>query len=100
MTPDEGRGRLVREMGLAHADFWRLLPQAVGDCPWRADGTRVGIEVDGGRVEIELGPEGERRIAGLTLPSTTVRFRWEGVARPAFDAFLERFDRYYRRGGG
>ncbi len=97
---DELAGRLEREMGIAHADFWRLLPAAVGDHAWQAEGDRVHINLDGGRVEIVLGEEGERRIALMSIPLTPVTIRWEGVARPRFDAFLARFDAYYRRGGG
>lgn len=97
---DELAGRLVREMGIAHADFWRLLPVAVGDHAWQAEGDRVHIELEGGWVEIVLGEEGERRIALMSIPLTPVTIRWEDVARPRFDAFLARFDAYYRRGGG
>ncbi len=101
MNPmNDESGRLEREMGLAHADFWRLLPQAVGDLPWRADGERVQIDIDGGAVEIELGEERERRIALISIPVTPVSIRWQGLARSRFDAFLARFDSYYRRGGG
>ena len=97
---DDRAGCLEREMGLAHADFWRLLPQAVGDHPWRVEGDRVRVEVDDGRVEISLGTEGERRIALMAIPVTPVTICWEGLARDRFDAFLARFDAYYRRGGG
>ena len=97
---DELAGRLVREMGIAHADFWHLLPVAVGEHAWQTEGDRVYIELEGGWVEIVLGEEGERRIALMSIPLTPVTIRWEGVARPRFDAFLARFDAYYRRGGG
>ncbi|NCF09657.1 MAG: hypothetical protein GWP66_03145 [Gammaproteobacteria bacterium] len=98
-TPDDS-GLLEREMGLAHADFWRLLPQALGDLAWRAEGDRVRVEHGTGWIEIALGVEGERRIALMTIPVTEVTMRWEGVSRERFDAFLARFDSYYRRGGG
>ena len=87
-------------MGLAHADFWRLLPQAVGDLPYRVDGHSVRIDIDGGTLEIALGVEGERRIALMSIPVTPVTIRWQGLSRARFDAFLARFDSYYRRGGG
>ncbi len=97
---DADSDRLEREMGLGHDDFWRLLPQALDGLAWRAEGNRVLVEIDGGRIEIVLGAQGERRIALLTLPVTPVAFAWSGIERPRFAAFLERFDRYYRRGGG
>lgn len=101
MNPsDNESGRLEREMGLAHADFWRLLPQAVGELPYRVDGNRVHIDIEGGVVEIVLGGERERRIALMSIPVTPVTIRWEGLPRARFEAFLARFDSYYRRGGG
>ncbi|MDX1594145.1 MAG: hypothetical protein R3298_07845 [Gammaproteobacteria bacterium] len=100
MTGEEGRGGLEREMGLDHADFWRLLPQALGPHAWKREGNRVTVEIGGGHVEIELGPQRERRIALMTIPATPVSISWRGVDRDTRARFLERFDSYYRRGGG
>jgi len=100
MPGNADSGCLEREMGLDHADFWRLLPRAVGDRPWRADGHRAVIDVGAGRVEIELGREGVRRIALMAIPVTPVTICWQDVDDVTFSAFLERFDRYFQRGGG
>ena len=97
---DEHSGRLDREMGLAHADFWRLLPVALGALAWRAQGDAVRIDLDAGWVEITLGEEHERRIALMAIPVTPVTFRWEGITLARFETFLARFDSYSRRGGG
>jgi hypothetical protein len=93
-------GRLEREMGLDHADFWRLLPRAVWDHPWRAEGVRALIRVGEGRVEITLGHTFDRRIALLRLPVTPVTIAWHDLGPEAFRAFLDQFDRHYQRGGG
>jgi hypothetical protein len=93
-------GCIEREMGLDHADFWRLLPRAAGAHRWQADGDRVCIEVAGGRIEIELGSQRTRRIAQLALPVTPVTLTWHGVEAEAFRRFLAAFDREYQRGGG
>jgi len=100
MSASADTGCLEREMGLDHADFWRLLPRAVGDRPWRADGHRAVIDLAAGRVEIELGRERVRRIALMAIPVTPVTIRWQGVDKAVFDAFLADFERHYQRGGG
>ena len=100
MAATDDAGCIEREMGLDHADFWRLLPRAVGDLKWRADGNRAVIDVGTGRVEIDLGREGARRIALMVIPLTPVTIRWQGVGKATFDAFLDQFDRHYQRGGG
>jgi len=100
MNASADSGRMEREMGLDHADFWRLLPRAAGAHPWQANGDRVRLEVAGGRVEIELGPQRRRRIAQLSLPVTPVTISWHAVEAEAFRRFLAAFDREYQRGGG
>ncbi|HEY5790010.1 MAG TPA: hypothetical protein VIX81_05250 [Gammaproteobacteria bacterium] len=100
MAEAQTSGQLEREMGIDHADFRRLLPHALGQLRWRGGETRFSIAVGAGEVTIELGPERVRRIALLELPVTPVRFAWEGLAEGEFERFLERFDHYYRRGGG
>jgi hypothetical protein len=93
-------GCIEREMGLDHADFWRLLPRAVDSLAWHGEGRQAVIEVGSGTVEIELGEERVRRIALMAIPVTPVTIRWQGIDAETFASFLERFDSHYRRGGG
>ena len=61
----------------------------------------VTLSEGGGRtLRIRLNAEGERRIANLALPRTIVEFRFEGYTDALVEAFLQRFDRSFRRGGG
>ena len=89
-----------REMGLTHADFWRLLPRAMGDHPYTIDGSAVRAKVDGGQLEIILGPLEERRIALLRLPYAVVTFTFTGVEEVQQQAFKAHFDLHFQRGGG
>ena len=100
MSAPAGEGRLEREMGFGHAEFERLLPRALAGWSWRRDGDAVQVTVADGAVTIELGPERTRRIALLSLPVTPVTLRWRGLDAATWEAFLRRFDSYYRRGGG
>jgi len=93
-------GRLEREMGFSHSEFIRLLPRALDTLPWQRQGLRIVITVGAGEVVIELGEQRIRQIALLSLPLIPVTISWRGLADGAFAAFLERFDSYYRRGGG
>lgn len=49
---------------------------------------------------ISLGPERFEGIALLKMARIHMKLRLEGYARQDADAFLERFLRYYQRGGG
>ncbi|MGQ7848369.1 hypothetical protein ACUNV4_27975 [Granulosicoccus sp. 3-233] len=89
-----------REMGLTHADFWRLLPRAMGSHPYSVEGNRVVANVDNGKLEITIGPSQERRIALLRLPYSLVSFSFEGVTEAQQQAFKAHFDLHFQRGGG
>jgi len=89
-----------KEMSISHADFLRLLPRALGTEDFSLEGNRIRLDRPGRRLEITLGPEGERRIARLTLPVTRVRLVFSGYGAEEARAALCRFDRAYQRGGG
>jgi len=89
-----------REMGLTHADFWRLLPRAMGNHSYTVEGTTVLANVDNGKLEITIGPPLERRIALLRLPYSVVSFTFDGVTEAQQLAFKDHFDLHFRRGGG
>ncbi len=95
-----------KEMGLTPADFLRTLPAAVAGHPW-------SLEEQGGRqvlrlayaaperaVQISLEPAPERRIAALCLTVTQVTLCFENFSDAQQEAFLQRFDLYFQRGGG
>lgn len=92
--------RFSREMGLTHAEFFRTLPSAIAGQPFQRKGSRVTIDYGERSVVIELGPERTRRIALLALPYTEVRFAFVGFANDQREQFMQRFDLYFRRGGG
>ena len=86
-------------MGLTHAEFFRSLPPAI-DHPYTVEGRRVVVEHGSGHVELELGPQQDRRIASLRLPYVVVRFTFAGVPEAERTQFMARFERYFQRGGG
>jgi len=88
------------EMGLNHADFFRLIPSAMGDNPHRIDGMTVHGEINNGTVEITLGAQQERRIALMRIPYALVRFHFRGVTEAEHEAFKTYFDLRFQRGGG
>lgn len=89
-----------KEMGVTHAEFFRLLPTALGSEAYARNGNRVVLEDDGRRVAIELGVERQRQIALLSIPSTRIWLELSGFSDDDADAFVRRFERTYQRGGG
>lgn len=90
-----------KEMAYTHADFFRLLPKALATDAYTVTGSHVVMEGSGGRrLEITLGPEGERRIALLRMPATKVTLTFTGYPATEAEAALAAFDRSYQRGGG
>lgn len=87
-------------MGLTHGEFFRTLPNAVGDHHYEVAGHKVRIQLPGGELTITLGQEQVRKIASITLPYTCISFRFSGVDSEDRIQFLKYFDSRYQRGGG
>jgi len=90
----------TKEFGLTHAEFFRSLPSAIENHPYRVEGQRVIMEYGERSVEIKLGVQQIRKIALLEIPYTNLSFTFKGFEQQDMDAFMLRFNLYFRRGGG
>lgn len=89
-----------KEMAVTHADFFRTLPRALGTNGFKKSGDKVVLEDGEMRLEIALGPEGERKIAQLSVPATQVTLTFSGYTDTAAADALKLFDRMFQKGGG
>lgn len=89
---------ITKDMGVTHAEFFRLLPRAFG--AYSRHGARVVLEDGNRRLEITLGPEGRRQIALLRLPRTAVTLSFIGYSDDDRAAALALFERAFQRAGG
>lgn len=91
---------ITKEMAITHADFFRTLPRALDEQPFKKTGNRVVLENKGQRLDISLGPERTRQIAGLKVPATDVTLAFSGYDKTEIAATLRLFERAFQRGGG
>ena len=91
---------LTRELGLDHADFFRILPQVLAGDPVQITATMVVVDEAQRRLTLRLAPTGKRQIASLCLPVTQVSFEFSGYSEEDISTFMERFARHFQRGGG
>ena len=98
--PDSAVVRFARDMGITHREFFRTLSAALAPTPYTVQGHDVIITGGTRRLVITLSPEGRRRIAALSLPTTQVQFTFSGYSSQDIDRFMARFDRAFQRGGG
>ena len=91
---------IEKEMALTHDDFFRILPNALGSDAYVVSGQTVTLEGAGQRLTIELGEEGERRIALMRIPALSIRLVFSGYDDATREAALARFWRYFQKGGG
>lgn len=91
---------IEKEMALTHADFFRTLPRALGTAKFRKSATGAVLADGKKRLAIALGPEGRRRIAGLTVPRTRVTLTFTGYGEAEAAAALKRFEQRFQKGGG
>lgn len=93
--------RVIKDMGITHAEFHRILPSLFTDAVPVVQGSTVSASWPAGRrLVITLGPEQQRRIALLALPRTLVTLDFQGFTPDQRSAFLRHFDRRFQRGGG
>ena len=90
----------VRTMAYTHAEFMRLLPRALAAYDYEVQGNVISAGDAEQSIRIHLGPEYERRLAALSMPVMDVTIDLEGLSDEQAYAFLDKFDRTYRRGGG
>lgn len=90
----------TRTMAYTHAEFKRLLPHALKGYDYADNGHVIESTVENCAIRIHLGPEYEQRIASLSMPVCDVTIELKGFAEEQARAFMDRFDRTYRRGGG
>ena len=98
--PEPAVVRFSRDMGITHREFFRTLPAALAPTPYTVQDRDVVISDDTQRLVISLSPEGRRRIAALSLPTTQVHFTFSGYSSQDVEQFMARFDRAFQRGGG
>ena len=91
---------IEKEMAVTHVDFFRALPNALHGEQCFIEGVSVRISSASGTWIIELGPEGKRQIALLSLPRTQVKLIFEDYSERDRELDLERFDRAFQRAGG
>lgn len=106
MTKDTVAGRagggptLTREMGITHADLFRLLPVALGQSDYQFTEDTITVYYTGYSVHIRISPQRVRRLGALALPVTKLEFQFNGFSEDVVKRFMDRFERCYHRGGG
>jgi hypothetical protein len=90
----------ARQMGISHAEFFRILPPVVDALPHHIGVDSVRIENGTRRLTLSLGPEVERRLGAMRLPGFELRVEFRGYRQSEVEAFMARFDTVFHRGGG
>ena len=89
------------EMGITHADFFRIFPRLLeGGTLRRTAGEVIVAWADARTLVVGLSAEHVRRIAGLRIPYVTLTLRFLGFSPLERRAFLTRFERAFQKGGG
>jgi hypothetical protein len=97
--PAAAPGALVRDVTSTLKEFDASLRQAAAGC---IEGQAPTYLIKDGevRLQIDIVPGAERRIALVRLPTLIVTYRFIAGSRGAQEALLARLDRAMHRGGG
>ncbi len=90
-----------KDMGYTHAEFFRLLPVALGSSEYVVSSLEINLSSGANKqLRIVLGPQGSRNIALLSIPVIPVSLYLSGYSDQEADDLMKLFERTYRRGGG
>ena len=87
-------------MALTHADFFRIIPKALGGKDFETTGAKVTFNEGDKRLEISIGAERTRKIALMEIPALDVRLEFSGYTDAEREAALDLFDFNFQKGGG
>ncbi len=87
-------------MTVTRADFLRLLPAAVGGVAFAEEHDGFLHREPQRTWRIAFEPLPELRIGLIRLERHRVGFTFEGYNEAEIEAFLARFEQYFRKGGG
>ena len=89
------------DRGMTHADFRRIFPRLIEDAEAVEGDLSQRVQWPDGKVlEVEVSEEKVRKIATLRMPYLDLSFTFQGFSNEQRDAFLERFERAFQKGGG
>jgi hypothetical protein len=91
---------VTKDMGLTHREFYRTFASVAGAWAWQVSDDVVTLDHPAGPVTISLEPERRRNIASISLPTTTLHVEFATQDPSEVNAFMQRFDLYFKRGGG
>lgn len=100
MAEEEAPFIVQKEMALTHADFFRIIPKALGTDAFEKTGTGVVLADGEKRLEIAVGPERVRKIALMEVPACDVRLEFTAYSDDEREVALFLFDRMFQKGGG
>ena len=92
--------KIEKEMGYTHADFFRLLPRAMGDNPYEINGLEINCSLPSGSLKITLGEERKRELVLVVMPCMHVTFEYENVDDEDRERFIKYFELRFMKGLG
>lgn len=91
---------VTKDMAITHADFFRTAQPLIEGEDHELRESGLTIRRGAARIDIVLGSETTRSLGNFRLPRTPVEIRFTSCEPAAVEAFLDRFDMRFRRGGG
>lgn len=88
------------DMSLTPAEFLRSFASMMQGDSYQQAGNLLSITHADRQIHIKLTEKPVRKIALLVFPVTEVKLTFQGYDETQIAAFMQRFGRYFQRGGG
>lgn len=93
-------GVLIREVQISRDEFFRQLPDAIGDFSYAVEGNDVVLSDGEKHVELKLVSEGTEEVGPMDLPVHQVHFLFRNMSDAEARAFMQNWDDHKLRMGG
>ncbi len=84
----------------SHAEFMRMLPNAVDFLPYEIIDNQVIVHDDNRTINITIHDKPIKTLGSLKLPMEEVRFDFDGYSEEDADAFMSNYREHNMRCGG
>jgi len=92
--------KLTKEMALTQKMFLDTLPRALDSDAYTWDGEKAVLQQDGRSFTIFFSTQASFTLGGFSIPRAKVCLELSGYSDDEAEATIQRFDRYFHRGGG
>jgi len=94
---------LKRDMAVTHVEFYRLITKTISNSDllnFDKINSSVSFPFSNGEINISLEKQKVRKIASMKIDHTPMNFKFMNLSKDEMQAYIQKFDITFQKGGG